>query len=75
MSDEKKASKTAKSVPSPDTLADAIIKIGGAMKQLTKSGLNRKAIVVLIKDQSGVPKCDIERVLNSLGSLADHYAK
>lgn len=66
-----------KSVPPPsaDTLAEAIIRISAGFDQLSKSGLNRKAIVILLDDWSGVGKRDIERVLTSLADLPKVYCR
>lgn len=54
-------------------LTRAIVDISAAMKRLTASGLNRKAIVVLVHDQSRIAKRDIELVLNNLEALAEDY--
>jgi hypothetical protein len=57
----------------PEILATAIVSISAGMRRLTKSGLNRKAIVVLIQDVTKLPKHDITRVLDSLDDLARMY--
>lgn len=54
-------------------LAGAIIGIEYAMKKLLKSGLNRRAIVVLVHDSCNVGKPDIRAVLESLETLAKDY--
>lgn len=59
--------------PTDDTLAEAIVKVGEGMERLKKSGLNQKAIVVLLNDCTGVGKRDIERVLMGLRDLAKVY--
>lgn len=56
-----------------ESLADAVRVISAGMKRLTKSGLNRTAIVVLLKDSTGVGKKEIEKVLTGLDSLATKY--
>jgi hypothetical protein len=56
-------------------LADAVVTISKAMKRLTKSGLNRKAIVVLIADDTRLPRRDINAVLDSIETLAEVYSE
>jgi len=60
---------------SPETLADAVAKISTSMQKLLKSGLNKKAIVTLVKDDTNIPKHTIEQVLDSLKSLKERYCK
>ena len=55
------------------TLAAAILNISAAMVTLRKSGLNRAAIVVLLKDATGEPKVTIARVLDGLEQLKKDY--
>lgn len=54
-------------------LADAVRRIDKAFKDLDNSGLNRKAIVTLVHETSGVAKRDINAVLDSLDSLGKDY--
>lgn len=55
-------------------LARAIMDISAAMKELLRSGLNRRAIICLMHGNTvGLGKHDIEVVLDSLESLADDY--
>jgi hypothetical protein len=54
-------------------LLKSIIQIRGAMEKLMKSGLNKKAIIVLIQDRVRLPKNDIEKVLDSLCNLEKWY--
>ncbi len=59
----------------PKDLSEAIERISDAMKTLLKSGLNRKAITVLLYDCTKVPKRDIEAVLNGLEALKKTYTQ
>lgn len=52
-----------------EILAEAIVRIGESMEKLRKSGMNRKAIVALVKDDTGISKAQIETVLDSLELL------
>ncbi len=61
-------------VSSP-VLADAIVRIADAMHQLLRSGLNRKAIEVLVRHKSGVKGEDIAKVLDALTQLRDDYCR
>ena len=54
-------------------LAQAIVDISAAVKRLAASGLNRKAIVVLLSHDSGQPQYVIENVLSSLEQLSRDY--
>jgi hypothetical protein len=61
--------------PSDETLAEAIVAVSKAMTKLTQSGLNKKAILVLVSASSGVGKRDCEYVLNHLQLLERTYCK
>ena len=69
--------KVTKSDPpeSKEVLADAIVKIGEAANQLRKSGLNEKAIVVLLSHKTKISMSDIRAVLNGLRQLRAWYCK
>lgn len=54
-------------------LADAVRRIDQGMLAIVESGLNRRALVILLHDSTGVGKRDINAVLNGLESLADQY--
>lgn len=56
-------------------LATAILAISESVKQLYGSGLNRKAVVALIADDTKLGKGTIETVLSSLQDLAKTYTK
>lgn len=59
--------------PSEETLAQAIVATSQAVEKLTKSGLNRKAILILLSSSSGIGKRDCEYVLNHLQLLRKNY--
>jgi hypothetical protein len=56
-------------------LATAIVEIAEAVKKLERSGLNRKAVVALIQDDTKLGKGLIETVIISLSNLAKTYTK
>lgn len=56
-------------------LAEAIMAVSEAMRKLSASGLNRKAIVTLVKDATGITKQDIEIILDTLVDLKAMYCK
>lgn len=58
-----------------EVMAEAIIEISRGMRKLMNSRLRREAIVVLIKDKSGVNKSVIEIVLNNLEQLEAMWIK
>lgn len=56
-----------------DTLANAIRNISDGYETLKKSGLNKRAVVVLLNDSTGIGKRDIERILDALPQLKKDY--
>lgn len=60
---------------SKEILAEAIVRIGEAMEKLSKSGLNRRAIITLIQDRTKLGKNDIETVLDALQQLRGWYCR
>lgn len=56
-------------------LAKAIIDISNAATALAKSGLNRKAIVLLIAHSSSQYQNTVARVLDALESLKKDYCQ
>jgi len=56
-----------------DILAQAIVDISESAKALTASGLNERAIVVLLHDHTGIPMGDIKMVLHGIGELRKAY--
>jgi hypothetical protein len=60
----------------PEILASAIVRISKAFDELSgDSGLNRKAIIVLLQDATKLPKRDIEFILNALQDLKRQYCR
>lgn len=69
--------KVVKSDP-PETkevLAESIVKLGQALEHLNSSGMNRKAIVLLLQDATRLPKRDIELVLRAIPQLKAWYCR
>jgi len=64
----------AKIVPK-SVLATAILQISDGVKDLEKSGLNRRAVIALIADDTKLGKGAITTVINSLADLAKNYTK
>jgi len=58
-----------------EVLATAIVSISDAVEKLYKTGLNRKAVVALIADDTKLGKGTIETVLSSLLDLRKTYTK
>lgn len=56
-----------------EVLAQSIVSMSASLKRLTKSGLNRKAIVVLVAHDTKLGHGQIENVLGSLERLAQTY--
>lgn len=69
--------KVTKSVPPETTeiLAEAIVRIGDGFSSLQKSGLNKRAIVVLIQAETKLSQRDITAVLDALPRLKGRYCR
>lgn len=57
------------------TLADCITRISDGMTRLLASGLNEKAVLVLLHDATKVPRGHIEAVLGGLTDLKKRYCR
>lgn len=62
-----------KNPTSKEVLAESIVKIGEAMDALKKSGLNEKAIIVLLNHKTKVSQSDIRAVLDGMRQLRKWY--
>ena len=56
-------------------LATAITAISDSVKALYKSGLNKRAVIALIADDTKLGKGTINSVLNSIADLQKNYTK
>ncbi len=54
-------------------LADTILKISKAFEDLKRTGLNKKAIIVLLMHKTHFGHSTIETVLDALGDLKKDY--
>jgi len=62
--------------PEPvEIIASSIISIADAFEKIQSSPLNRRGLVVLIKDETGLSNRDINAVLDSLAGLKAAYIK
>lgn len=60
---------------SKEVLASAVVKIAQGVKRMNATPLNRRAVVVLLADQTRIAKSTVERVLNGLDNLEFTYLK
>lgn len=62
---------------SKEILAEAIIRIGSALDDLRKNGINERAVIVLLHDaiNAKVGKNDIKLILNTLPKLRGWYCR
>lgn len=58
---------------STEVIADAIIRVSRAAAAIQASGLNRRALIVLLKDQTSVPQYEITKILDALPELEAKY--
>lgn len=58
-----------------EVMAQEIVLISKAMRTINNSRLTREAILILIKEQTKIPKATIQIVLNSLDQLERTYVK
>jgi hypothetical protein len=56
-------------------LAQAILDIGKAARALAASGLNQKAVVVLVAHDAKQPRYVVKQILESLSTLARSYTR
>ena len=70
-----KVVKTPESPESKEILAEAIVRIGKAFDDLKRSGLNHKAVVVLIQAETKLSRRAIETVLDALPRLRGWYCR
>lgn len=82
MADKNKPKKTKlKVMQSPDKqvpteiLAQSIVNLSEGMKKIQDSILTERAILVLLKDLTGLPQKDIKAVLDGLAGLEKTYLK
>lgn len=62
--------------PEPlEIIASAIIEVADACIKLNTSKLNRRAVLLLLKDMTGLPMSDIGKVLDAAPKLKDTYLK
>ena len=62
--------------PEPvEVIAKSIIEISRGFQKMKDSRLNQRAIILLIKDLSGVQMGEIEKVLNAAASLEKWFIK
>lgn len=59
----------------PEVLAAAITNISDGMNKLLASGLNRKAIEVLLYDATRVNKKDITKIISALKDMKRDYCR
>lgn len=59
----------------PLDLAEAIRGVSAGLDKLFATGLNRRAIIVLLDDSTGVGKRNIEKVLDGLSTLAKDFTQ
>jgi len=58
-----------------EVLQNEIIKLANVGKQIEKSKLTQRAIILLLHDITKLPQRNIQYVLNALPALADKYIK
>lgn len=56
-----------------DVLATEICKLSDSINKLILSGLNERAVIVLLQDATGIPKKKIQAVIQAIGQLRVDY--
>lgn len=56
-----------------EMLATAICTLSDSINKLILSGLNETAVVVLLRDSTGLSKRDIKLVISAIGQLRNDY--
>lgn len=54
-------------------LAASIVQISNTMRNIANTGLNERAIQVLVRDASGVNMTEVQKVLKSIKYLKETY--
>lgn len=75
MRKEVRVQKSAENPEPTIILAEAVTKISDGMTSLLTSGLNKKAIVILLQAETGLGKGTISTVLDALPRLKGWYCK
>ncbi len=70
-----KVKKSADKPESTEILASAVVSIGKAADKLLASGLNTKAVIVLLHYETKISQRDIKLILDSLKRLESWYCK
>lgn len=60
---------------STEIIAASIIKISDGFSRLLRSGLNERALLVLIKDHTGVAMHEVKKVMDCLPRLKEIYCR
>jgi uncharacterized protein with von Willebrand factor type A (vWA) domain len=58
-----------------EILAEAITRIGNSVAVLNSNGLNKRAIVLLLQDATGLKRSDITLILDALPKLRGWYCR
>lgn len=64
----------AREVPT-EVLADSIVAVSAAIKQLRQSRLSEKTLLLLLSHSSGLGQRDVQRVLDAAEALETQYLK
>lgn len=56
-------------------IADAVVHVSKAIKDLENGPLNQKALLVLLSHSSGLSQANIKKVLAGLSTLEEMYVK
>lgn len=70
-----KVKKSDEKPESKEILAAAIVRISESMEKLLASGINTKAIIVLIHHETKIPQKDIKAVLDAMNRLKGWYCR
>lgn len=70
----KVAVKQTENQPIPaEIIAASIVRIASGIEKVNQSGLNQKALILLVSHASGVTQAQVRKVLNGLSSLQEQY--
>lgn len=63
------------SVKQIKAIADAVVHVSASMKELEKSALNEKTLLILLSHSTGMSQKAIKKVLVGLSELEEVYVK
>lgn len=59
----------------PEDFPGMVTRISGSVDALLKSGINKKAVIILLCHETKLPQRDVKRLLDELSQLAKNFCE